>query len=74
MKRLFQPDLMRGRVAQNASVLLWAVLLAVLVVSVVGGLQRLYSKSELQKAGMPITEPATRSGCGCIRRLPALPL
>ncbi len=41
MKRVFQPDLMRGRVAQGASVLLWAVLLAILVVSVVGGLRRL---------------------------------
>ena len=41
MKRVFQPDLMRGRVAQNAGVLLWVVLLAVLVVSVVRGLQRL---------------------------------
>ena len=37
MKRILQPDLMRGRVAQGVAVLLWVVLLAVLLVSVVSG-------------------------------------
>ena len=41
MKRVLQSGLMRGHVAQNAAVALWVTLLAVLLISVVGGIQEL---------------------------------
>jgi hypothetical protein len=41
MKRIFQPDLMRGHIAQTAAVMLWVALFAVLVVSVVRGIEQL---------------------------------
>jgi len=41
MKRILQPELMRGAVAQRAAMLLLAGLIAVLFVSVVQGVQGL---------------------------------
>ena len=43
MKRILQPDLMRGSVAQRAAILLLLGLLTVLCVSVVQGVQGLPS-------------------------------
>ena len=43
MKRILQPDLMRGSVAQRAAILLLLGLLTVLCVSVVQGVQALTS-------------------------------
>ncbi len=43
MRRIFQPDLMRGPVAQRAAILLILGLLLVLAVSVVQGVRHLAS-------------------------------
>ncbi len=43
MKRILQPELMRGHVAQRAAILLWLSLMAVLCASVVAGVQGLAS-------------------------------
>ena len=41
MKRILQPELMRGRKAQRAAILLWLTLVTVLFASVVHGVQGL---------------------------------